>query len=256
MSKFLLGGRLGDVFHMLWVVAQHEGKHDLFITDRRDLHSDGFVKSLPETIDELLPILEQQTWFNSLSILPTVYSKSDDEFRLFITDPINIYDPVLNLNLWRRFAYSASWTQLLASTFNLQPKGGAWVVLPKIAGWQDEIVIHCSVHAARRGDHWNIINDNYSGTFVGNEEEYKAFGYPIPFHEPKSLLEHLLIINSCKFFIGNQSMPLAAAHAMGTPRLAMLNEVDKLHYIGEEKWHDNYYWMAKYDHNYEGLKYL
>lgn len=244
--NFLLGGRLGDLLHVLWVPKNTPGKHDLFITDRTDLHSDGFQKSLQETVDELLPILQLQGWFNSITIYDNQVEFGENQTGNNV-----------NLSMWRRYAYSAPWTQLLSNTFGGTPNGDPWITLPKIEGWQDEIVIHCSVYPARRGLHWNIIQDNYSGIFVGTEEEYKAFGYPIPFHQPKSLLEHFNIINSCKFFIGNQSAPLAMAHALGHSRLAMLNETDKIHYVGEEKWHKNYYWMADTEHYYhEGLMYL
>lgn len=238
MSNYLLGGRLGDAIHALYVPANTHGKHDLFITDRRDLHSDGFIKSIEETIEELYPILSQQEWFNSISIY-------DNE-------------ECINLSMWRRYAYSASWTQLLANTFNLEPNGESWVVLPKITGWEDKVVVHCSAHSARRGDNWHIIKSGYEGqmVFVGNKAEYDLLGFDIPFYQPISLLEHFNIINSCKFFIGNQSAPLAIAHSLGKPRLAMLNEVDKIHYIGEEAWHKNYYWMCGTENYFEGLIYL
>ncbi len=244
--NFLLGGRLGDLIHVLWVAKNTPGKHDFYITDRRDLHSDGFQLSLPETVDELLPILSLQTWFNSLSIYDNQVEFGENQTG----------DNV-NLSMWRRYVYSAPWTRLLSNTFGPAPNGEPWINVPRIPGWQDDIVVHCSAHTFRRGDHWNIIMENYSGhVFVGNEAEYDLFGFKIPFHKPATLFEHFKIINSCKFFVGNQSAPLAMAHALGKGRLGMLNEGDKAAYIGEEEWHKNFYWMAKENHNYEGLAYL
>jgi hypothetical protein len=231
---------LGDLIHALYIPKNVGGKQDLYITDRRDLHSDGFVKSLEETIKELLPILIQQEWFGSISPyegLPIPESN--------------------NLNLWRRYVYSASWTPLLCNTFGGQPNGEPWIVLPKITGWEERIVFHCSVHAARRG-HWNVAIDKYGdnrAVFVGTPEEYRLFGYAMDYYEPKSLKEHFDIINSCKFFVGNQSMPLAAAHSMGVPRLAILNKVDEIAYKGEEQWHKNFHWISDSDFFFEGINY-
>lgn len=243
MSNFLLGGRTGDLIHALWVVKNTPGKHELFITDIRELHSDGFALGLEQTYKELYPILMQQEWCKSFSI-----------YNHDMVDTVSF----INLSLWRSYAYSAPWTQLLANTFNLQPNGEPWITLPKITGWEDKIVIHCSVHEARRGGNWHIIKEGYAGkmVFVGNKQEYDLLGFDVPFYQPVNLIEHFNIINSCQFFIGNQSAPLAIAHALGKPRLAMLNEIDKLHYVGEEQWHKDYYWMCGVDNHFEGLKYL
>lgn len=236
MSSFLLGGRLGDLLHALYVVKQTPGKHDLFITDRRSLHSDGFLLSLYETYKELAPIILTQSWCNSFQIY------KDEE--------------CINLSLWRRYAYSASWTQLLANTFKVPAVGGPWIEVSKLNGWQDKIIIHCSVYPARRG-HWDMLLDKYEGQtiFVGTKEEYESFGYPMPFYKPTSLPDHFLVINSCKFFIGNQSAPLAIAHALDVPRLGVLNDVDKIHYMGEEIFYKNFYWITKEAHCFEGINY-
>jgi hypothetical protein len=242
MSQFLLGGRLGDLIHVLWVAKNTPGKHDFFITDRRDLHSDGFQYPLQQTVDELLPVLAQQSWFNSL----TVYD-NQVEFGEWLS----------NLSMWRRYVYSNSWTPLLATTFGVPLIPGPWIQLPKISGWEDRIVFHCSVHQARRG-HWNIPIEKYNDTraiFVGTTEEYRLFGYQMEFYQPKNLREHFDIINSCKYFIGNQSAPLAMAHALDVPRLAILNKTDEIAYRGEEKYSKNFNWISDSDFFFEGINY-
>jgi hypothetical protein len=242
MSKFLLGGRLGDLIHVLWVAKNTPGKHDFFITDRRDLHSDGFQYPLQQTVDELLPVLAPQSWFNSL----TIYDNQ-----------IEFGETLGNLSMWRRYVYSNSWTPLLASTFGPAATGGPWIELPKISGWEEMIVFHCSVHAARRG-HWNVAIDKYNdhrAVFVGTEEEYRLFGYQMEFYQPKNLREHFDIINSCKYFIGNQSAPLAMAHSLDVPRLAILNKVDEIAYRGEEKYFKNFSWISDSDFFFEGINY-
>jgi hypothetical protein len=244
--NFLLGGRLGDLVHALYVANNTPGVHDLYVTDRRELHSDGFVLSLEETFKELEPILIDQPWCHSFQIYADQFPVPDGDLS--------------NLSMWRRYAYSASWTQLLANTFGVPAVGGPWIWMidqPKKEEWAERIVFHCSIQPARRG-HWNIPIEKYGderAIFVGNEQEFAAFGYKMDFYHPKDLCEHFQIINSAKFFIGNQSAPLAMAHSMDVPRLAILSKSDEIHYIGEEKFSKNFFYIAEDKMFYEGINY-
>lgn len=239
MANFLVGGRMGDLIHMLYVVKNTPGKHDIFITDKRELHSDGFLYPLEHTYKELLPILTGQEWCNELHI----YSHDVPE--------------IINLNLWRRYAYSASWTELFSTNFNVPVNGDAWINIEPLPNWYKIIAIHSSVHEARRGHQWDVVMELYNGQciFIGSDEERAAFKFSIPHIKPETLSDYFRIIKSCKFFIGNQSAPLAMAHAMGVPRLAMLNEIDKAHYVGEERFCKNFYWIADGTHYFEGINY-
>jgi hypothetical protein len=239
--NFLLGGRLGDLIHALYVAKIHLVNITCLLPIDRDLHSDGFLHDIQRTYEELKPVIESQD-----------YCKS---FEVFNNQFIPLETDGSNLSMWRRYAYSASWTQLLANTFNVPVNGEPWIKWQKAKGWEDVIVIHASSNPHRRGYSWNVVMEMYSGrcVFVGNKQEYTAFGFNIPHYQPETLSEHFTIINSCKFFIGNQSAPLAIAHSLGVPRLAMLNEIDKLHYVGEEKFCKNYYWIAEATHHFPGL---
>lgn len=59
--------------------------------------------------------------------------------------------------------------------------------------------------------------------FTGTKEEYETFkhewGLELPLLEVKDFYELAVAINSCKLFIGNQSMCFAIAEAMKAPRL-------------------------------------
>lgn len=215
--NFLLGGRLGDLIHMLYVVKNTPGKHNIFITDRRDLHSDGFIYPLEKTIEELKLVLLQQEYVNSIQ------AYTDEE--------------VINLNLWRRFAYSDSWTNLLSKTFGVPVNNEPWVKL-KANGFEIFKTVHCSIPEARRGD-WSKV-DLTDGIFIGTEQEKMAFGYDLFNIEPTNLFDMFQLVNQSKLFIGNQSLPLAIAHSLGVNRIAVLNEVDKAAYIGEEKIYSNF----------------
>lgn len=219
--NFILGGRMGDLIHMLYVVKNTPGKHDLFITDRRDLHSDGFIYPLDKTVQELLPVLMQQDYVNSVK----AYDNEPD---------------CINLNMWRAYAYAASWANLLSWKFNVPVTSGAWLSESgKSYSYRNETIIHCSIPDARRGD-WSKV-DIIDGVFMGSIEEYNNFGkFHLTHVMPKTLRERFVLINSCKLFIGNQSSPLAIAHALDVPRIAVLNEVDKFSYIGEELIYPNF----------------
>lgn len=256
MSNFLLGGRLGDAVHALYVCKNTPGKHKIYITDKRHLHSDGFLYDLTKTYEELKPIMEVQDYCDSFEIFNNQFAP------LFPSESYTaLLEPGINLSAWRRYAYSASWTKLLSNTFGVPVNGESWISVDKswpfIEDWKERIVIHRSMQEARKGHNWELVMNKYEGQciFVGRDDEYHNFGYNIPNYAPTDLSEYFNIINSCKFFIGNQSMPLAIAHSLGTPRLAMLNEGDKIHYVGEEKYHKNYYWISQHEHFFEGLNY-
>ncbi len=240
MSNFLLGGRLGDLIHQLWVCKNTPGRHDLFITDRRDLHSDGFMLPLDETIEELRPILMQQDYVNSVQAYAGCLTVvNEDKYDLTQNTPAA--DEIVNLNMWRRFAYSTHWVQLLSNTFGLPVNGEAWIKLRRY-NWHFALV-HCSVQPARKGN-WSSL-DLRPGflpppLFIGNDEEYKNFGNPMPRHNPVNLFEMFASINNAPLFIGNQSMPLAAAHALGVNRIAVLNPIDAPAYVGEETVYSNF----------------
>lgn len=193
---------MGDLIHMMYVVAHTPGKHDLYITDRRDLHSDGFIYDLDKTIEELKPILLYQDYVNSVQ-------------------PYN-NEEAINLNLWRSKAYTDNWTILFSKMFCVPVVGEAWMKMPQ-DGPKIKI-IHRSIHDARHGN-WDNIDKN--GAYnIGNKFD--------------SLWQLFSIIGNCVWFKGEQSLPLAIAHALDVPRVGVLNPVDAKAYIGEEKIFKNF----------------
>lgn len=204
---------MGDLIHMMYVVANTPGRHDVFITDRRDLHSDGFISPVEQTIKELRAVLMYQDYVNSVQ----VYKDED----------------AINLNLWRSKAYSDNWTVLLSKMFNVPVVSGPWIkVYPGIVHYNK--IIHCSIPGARRGN-WDGVN-LHGGVFMGSIAEYNSFNRPeIPLVTPHSLGQVFSLIAGCGEFIGNQSLPLAIAHSLDVPRTGVLNSVDQAAYVGEEK---------------------
>ena len=215
---------MGDLVHMMYVVANTPGVHGLYITDRRDLHSDGFIYPLEQTVEELKPVLMAQEYVNSVQAYDGPFTEEiDGEY--------------INLNMWRRMAYSYNWTMLLSKMFNVPVNGKAWMKTQP--GVHYNTLIHCSVPGARKGN-WDGVN-LHGGVFMGSLQEYQNFNRPeIPHIVPHTLEQMFALIGSCGNFIGNQSLPLAIAHTLDVPRIAVLNEVDKKAYIGEEKIFKNF----------------
>ena len=238
--NFLLGGRMGDLIHMLWVCknAPH-GPHDLYITDRRDLHSDGFMLSVDETINELWPILKQQDYIgeirNFANTTRVLTVCNEDKYDLINNRPAD--NEIVNLNMWRRFAYSTHWVQLLSNTFGLPVNGEAWINVPK-EDVPKMTIIHCSDKEARRGN-WSTVEFGIA-IFIGTNSEYEFFGKDMNYCQPKDLYSMFQFINNAYLFIGNQSLPLAIAHALGVNRIAVLNPIDAAAYVGEETVYSNF----------------
>lgn len=60
--------------------------------------------------------------------------------------------------------------------------------------------------------------------FIGHEDEHRSFCnfFPIKHYKVQDFKELAYVINSCKFFIGNQSFPYAIAEALKVPRILEL----------------------------------
>lgn len=234
MAKFIIGGRLGDAIHQLYVVKNTPGVHDLYITDDRSLHSDGFLYSLEKTVEELKPVLMYQDYVNSVQVYTGPVTENVTNRDGFV---VADEDEYINLNMWRRKAYSANWSVLLSEMFGFPVSGERWLVAPEAQKYNK--LVHCSIPEARRGN-WDGVN--LSGcAFIGSLQEYENFRRPeLPNIVPHSLRQMIALIGSCNHFTGNQSLPLAISHALDIPRIAVLNPVDAKAYMGEEKIFKNF----------------
>lgn len=228
---------MGDLIHELYVVANTPGRHDLFITDDRRLHSDGFIHPLPQTLNELAPVLMQQPYVNSLGFYTGGVTENVTNRDGFVVDNA---DEFINLNMWRRKAYSDNWTVLLSKMFNVPIVPGPWISVPK--GIHYNKIIHCSTPAPRKGN-WDGVN-LHGGVFMGSIDEYRNFNRPeLPHIVPHTLEQMFSLIAGCGEFIGNQSLPLAVAHSLDVKRTGVLNEADCKGYMGEELIFDNFKWV-------------
>lgn len=242
--NFISGGKLGDFLHTLWVVSNTPGKHKLYITDRKEYGGDFFSNGLKKTFEELEPIITNQNFIESFSILE---------------NPITDY---INLNIWRksRLLFKSNWTKILTETYSITNyKKNSWLKFdnynPK---FKNKVVIHCSLLDERNNLSfpWDEIIIKNNCIFVSsNKNEYDHFGKNIEFYSVKNLWEYFEIINSCNFFVGNQSSPFVIAHSLNVNRLLNISPtIDGRHYIGEENFHNNFSWISSNNSYIENIK--
>jgi hypothetical protein len=95
---------------------------------------------------------------------------------------------------------------------------------------------------------WDSITKNNECLFITNLESVREFeNFPfrdrVKLHICNSFSEMVKIINSCKFFIGNMSTPLALAHCLQVPHLGELVPLDDIHYINDEIYINNFFYI-------------
>ena len=231
---YLCSGRLGDFIHCLWVIKRifditgKKGKVLLTETYGGDIFGNG----LENTFNELESIVTNQPYIDSFEFHDNLYENKI----------VNI-----NLNLWRKLeGEGLHWFNKLSKTYNLnwQPTSGViekWIDVGKtnemFNTFHDIVVVHQSLVPTRINPSfpWNEILQNNKCIFVTcNKNEYDQFSHKhlVNCHLAHDLDEMFSIINSCKFFCGNQSSPLAIAVALGKPVYCQFGNVhDRKSYI-------------------------
>lgn len=217
--NYVCGGRLGDFIHALYaVMCKYEltgHKGNVYITDNTSLGGDVFTFDLKRTYDELYPIVSKQVYIASFSIY------SDQKYDI-------------NLNDFRNYGglYKESWLQIMANTYQFPLIEKPWITLNTYDDkYKDVVLIHRSTYSHRQiKNFFNILGPiaqkNKCMFITCNVKEYELFPlkYLVPMELKSNLLEMYTAINSCKFFIGNQSSPLVIAYSLFKPALGELTE--------------------------------
>lgn len=237
---FVCGGRLGDVIHNLLVIKHFyeltKTKGILYITNDKKLGGDKFSSSIEETYNDIKPFILHQEYIEEFYLLPE--GERPKDFN--------------NLNRWRRspLFMKLSWIDILQDLHKIVYDYKPWIKFDKVDYLSDIVLIHRSVNKNRHTDNfpWKSITINNKCKFITcDKHEWDQF----PFKDNVDLLlvdsfsELVKSINSCKFFIGNMSLPLAIAHSIGKPHLAELIEPDGIHYEGDKKFIDDFFYIKK-----------
>ena len=209
----------------------------------------SFSKPVSEAVKDLKDLLYGQDYIQEIE----AYSGQD--LNSFDYSPFRYRDSPL--------LFKSCWTSIYNDFFNLSEDYayGPWIKVDPNYEMERKVLIHRSRKVNPDGYpdrctdiiDWDHLIQNNECIFIGFEHwQYDIFKKEI---SPKSLskLEFVLYdsiyefcrsIAGCKFFIGNQSSPLAMAQALDVPRLGELSNVDSVHYVGEEKYFPKMKWVS------------
>lgn len=219
IKNYLVGGKLGDTLHLLYVIKEKEYKANLYISDDTQYGGDFFTFGLENTFNDLKPVINSLSYINKFEI----YDKQTH---------IDV-----NLNNFRKHPclFCKNWIELLSETFYFSPIYSPWLQIEdnnrienKINDeFKDVILIHrpCLFQHRKINEFTNFLENIITKNnclFIGfSQEEYDKFElkHLIKFRKTTSLLELYNAIKSCKFFIDGQSSPLVLAFGIQKPLL-------------------------------------
>jgi len=221
--SYISGGLLGDFIHQLSVINEMYLKTGrkglLYIGNIGDNFSLGIETAYKDTYD----LVTFQPYISSYLIHK---NESCD----------------INLTAWRQtpFVYKMSWYNIFKNTYNIEWGSHPWISIPTLSEYKSSILISNSRKRPNQAFNYKILIDKYPLTpiyFISQSiEDYDNFIKEsdcsnIPFLKVNSLWEFSVIVQSCKLFIGNLSMPSALASAMWKTRIILLpnNSCDTIH---------------------------
>lgn len=259
MNTFLCSGRLGDFFHQLYSVKRicditGEKAHivigDDGIHDKSFNSQCNFWKPLEEAVEDLKPLLLKQTYIEKVEAFSPNYHKLN-EFD---------YKPAFIRN--SDLLFKQNWTEIFSHKFNLELpiKNKAWIEVDGDPEFENKLIIHRTRKENTFGYsdrcthliNWEALVKENDCVFVGfTDVEYNIFikNFPgisnsLEFRKLEFPLQMAQAIKGGKYFIGNQTSPLALATAMQIPLLAELSFPDSPHYEKENNYYPYFSWVS------------
>jgi len=203
MIKYLAGGKLGDFIYSLSVIQEkyiqtgHRGI--LYLSNKGDHFTHGLEKAYNDTYD----IVICQPYILSYKIY------NGEEYDIDLTE-------------WRECDYvSRSYPSTMDHYYSIQWGKHKWIHnIPIKNEWENKIVISTVHYRFPLSIQWS--------RFVGQDIVFMCFDrkdyydfcqrtrlYPA-YHQPHTLMEMCIMIQSCKQFVASFSAPLALAFALHT----------------------------------------
>lgn len=240
--NILIGPKLGDFMHcmlipkMLWETKKI--KSNIYICENY-IHPERFTSGIKKIYEETYQLIIEQEYVESYNIF------NNEKMDLFLGD----------FRICKKL-FKDSWTNMLIDHFlkNEKPIFNLQIIKTKKEEYlKDKILINRKNY--RVNGNKNYFYKNLFNKFKDNvlylEPESNKSEDPFIFNsiesiKTKNLYDFVKCINSCKFFIGNLSAPLAIATCLNKDRLGELCYPDAIHYINDFYNYDTFSW---FDHN-------
>ena len=222
--NYVAGGKLGDFIMSLSVVAENfrntGRKGNLFLSSR----GDNFRNPLDLVMNDTRSIIKYQDYIQS--------------YEFYTDQPCDV-----DLTAWRisPLIYRASWHHIYKSTYGVNWGMRQWIKAPYNPEFANKICIHSAPYRMNTNLNLSALiqnNPDLQVIFISSQDsEYEAYisatGFKeLPFIKLESFEEMCSAIFSCRFFIGNLSMPLALADSMFKNRMSMLaGNPDDIHQV-------------------------
>lgn len=244
---YLMGGRLGDLIHLLYVIYVNYTvtgvKGVLYITNDINLGGDTF-SNFERTYTELYQIIKGQPYI--------------ENFLKYNGESVNF-----NLNSFRYnpYVFHDHWLNFLSKHFRLPLLRKPWIMnIPHDPSYEGTVIIHRSTYQSRYVRDYELhlkpIVTQHKCLFITCDiAEYNMFPFKdsVPLKLLTSLSEMFIAINSCNFFIGNQSSPLAMAYALFKPMLAEFGDAEAMFYRGSEAFYPGFHYISNNENHIESL---
>ena len=213
--NFLHSGHCGDLIYSLPVIKKLAETHkcNLFVGINKSINENYFKHpSKGVFIDKkiynfIYPLLKQQEYINTVQIHSG--EPIDINLDIFRELPIN-----LSFNSCRWYFHITGIHVDLSKPF-LDSPGHETI--------KDKIVIVRTFRSRNHFINYKFLNNFHKDLiFLGLKDEYEDLKQQIPklnFYEPLDFYDMAKIINSSKFFLGNQSAAFAIAEGLKVPRL-------------------------------------
>ena len=212
--SFLHSGHSGDIINALPVIKELSKTHkcNLYIQVNKPMllkyykHPAGNVLVNKKIFDMLLPLLKSQKYINNIE----QYNNQNIDINF---DIIRELPASINFDNARWFFHVAGVQYDLVEPY-LDVKPNELI--------KDKIVIHRTFRYRNYFINYKFLNNYKNLLFIGINNEYEDLKKEIgnlEFHNCKDFLEMAMLIKSCKFFIGNQSVGYDIAEALKVPRL-------------------------------------
>ena len=213
-TSFKHSGNSGDIIYSLPAIYElsKKGKSDIYLQTNQALelqhfHPLGNVMLNDKMIEMLHPLLCFQPQINSCN----KYTNQNIDY---------------DLDLFRAFPFPldkgsiSRWYFYVFAVFADLSK--PWLIAPKDDQYKDYILIARSHRYRAPGINYKFLKKYPKKLFVGVPVEFEDINKELPDIEylpVTNFLEMATIINSCKFFIGNQSFPFSLAEALKVNRV-------------------------------------